>query len=210
MIAINKNNIPQCFQDFIDNEHPQKWDDIHHSRANPQVYETCRKYILEIEQHGISAYTECPLWNNANLHIDHFRKKGMNWPVNQTFRWENLFVDERNNNYGACYKDNNTSNKADYDSIIDPAQEDPEEYLTYVANGEMVPQSAISSAKKHKAQFTCDRFNLNHEALVSKRCQIISYINEYYKGGMSCQDIRSALKDSGFPTVIEYALKLNT
>ena len=87
----------------VQNEHPVNWDDIHHSKRHPDLYHDCRDTILVCEQNGLGGYTERPLMNASDLHIDHYRKKGMNWPHDVSFDWNNLVVESRNPDYGACY-----------------------------------------------------------------------------------------------------------
>ena len=200
--------MPQMFADFLEHTKPTSWDEIHRSERYPNVYIESRRYILELEQNGVSAYTERSLnADSKNMHIDHYRKKGLNWPANQTFVWANLFVDERSNNYGACYKDANTSVISDYDKMIDPASDNPEDFFDYLANGEMIPKAGLSSADKEKAVFTRNRFNLNFASLVEQRRCVLSCVRDFLRGGMTSEDISEALKGMGFPTVVDYALK---
>lgn len=207
MIQVEKSNVPQVFVDFVEHDNPKSWDDIHKSNRYPNVYADSRRYILEVEQGGVSAYTERCLYNSGNLHIDHFRRKGLNWPVNQTFVWKNLFVDERSNNYGACYKDANTSDISDYNKMIDLAAEDPDDFFTYLANGEMIPKVGLLAENREKAVFTRDRFNLNFNALVEQRRNVLLEIDCFLQGGMTAEDILEVSEGMGFPSVVRYALR---
>ena len=64
-----------------------------------------RDTILVCEQKGLGGYTERSLMEASDLHMDHYRQKGMNWPHDVSFDWNNLVVESRNPDYGACYKD---------------------------------------------------------------------------------------------------------
>ena len=81
MKHIDKSEPIANFLDFVQNEHPINWNDIHHSQRHPNLYHDCRDTILLCEQNGLGGYTERPLMNASDLHIDHYRKKGMNCPM---------------------------------------------------------------------------------------------------------------------------------
>lgn len=165
MKHIDKNQPIGDFLDFVQNENPINWNDIHHSQRHPNLYRDCRDTILVCEQNGLGGYTERPLMNASDLHIDHYRKKGMNWPHDVSFDWNNLVVESRNPGYGACYKDNLTRNIADYNSLLNPMIDYPEEMITYLSNGEMVVRDGLNEATRDKVIFTIGRFNLNHQLL---------------------------------------------
>lgn len=205
MKHIDKSQPIDDFLDFVQNEHPINWDDIHHSKRHPDLYHDCRNTILVCEQNGLGGYTERPLMNASDLHIDHYRKKGMNWPHDVSFDWDNLVVESRNPDYGACYKDNHTRKIEDYDSLLNPMVDYPEEMITYLPNGEMVARDGMDEIRQNKVNFTIGRFNLNHSLLKSERKNLIEYIIKDYTA-LSDDDICSALEDNGYPTVVEYAL----
>lgn len=205
MKHINKLDSPAEFKDFVKNEHPTNWDDIHKSIKYPNLYQNCRYEILITEQEALGGYTERPILNSNSLHIDHFRKKGMPWPVDVTFDWNNLIVEEHTHKYGACYKDKKTSNISDYNKLINPVVDFPEQLMTYLPNGEIIPKSDINETDKDRVDFTIKRFNLNYDLLRIEREIIIKEILNSYKD-LSDDDIREALRDSGYPTVVEWVL----
>lgn len=202
MKHIKKGEPLPAFCDFIRNEHPVNWDDIH---RHPELYLDCRDKIFIDEQNALGGYTERPLLGARDLHIDHYRKKGMSWTTNVTFDWNNLIVEERNPNYGACYKDNHTSNQKDYEKLLNPVVDYPEKLMTYLPNGEIVPQKSIKTNEREKTEFTISRFNLNHPSLKRERETLMKIILEDYKQ-LSDEEIQSALIDNGYPTVVEWAL----
>lgn len=209
MIHINKGKPLQEFVDFLAKEHPTKWDDIHQSKRYPKLGAKCRDHILLEEQNMIGGYTECPLWNAYDLHIDHFRKKGMNWPYDVTWDWNNFIVETQNPNYGACFKDKNTSNMADYGLMLNPVVDYPENMMTYLPNGQITVKPGLSGNDAQRADFTIKRFNLEHESLRQMRYRIIQRIISEYQQ-LSDDEIRSALADQGFPSVVEWALQVRT
>lgn len=194
------------FVDFVQNEHPTNWDDIHHSKRHPDLYQDCRLEILLSEQNGLGAYTERPLLDAPDLHIDHYRKKGMNWPNNVTFDWNNLVVENRATEYGACYKDKNTNNMDDYQRLLNPMVDYPEIMMTYLPNGKIVPVSGLGEVELDKVNFTIERFNLNYELLRVERETILKIVVENYSQ-LTDDEIRQALTDNGYPTMVEWVLK---
>ena len=207
MKHINKNTPPAEFIDFINKEHPNKWSDIHKSLRFPNLYVNCRYEILISEQGGLGGYTERPLMGASDLHIDHFKKKGMNWPYDVMFDWNNFIVEERTNQYGACYKDNNTSNIQDYNKLLNPVMDYPEQLMTYLPNGEIIAKRNIDDLDKEKVEFTIERFNLNHPLLKSERETLIKLIRDGYSS-LSDEEIVAALEDNGYPTVVEWILSI--
>ena len=188
------------FVRFVEREKPRRWEDIH---DRPELYHACRDRILE-EQGMLGAYTERPLSNSRSLHIDHFRKKGMTWQHDVTFDWRNLVVEDRCRDYGACYKDDNTSLMSDYDLLVNPVEEYPERMMTYLANGEIATRDDVAASDRQRSDFTIDRFNLNHGKLVRLRSVVIDVIAAYAQ--LTDDEIRRAMPSSGFPSVVEWAL----
>lgn len=188
------------FVRFVEREKPRRWEDIHDS---PELYRACRDRILE-EQGMLGAYTERPLSNSRSLHIDHFRKKGMPWQQDVTFDWRNLVVENRCPGYGACYKDDKTSQMSDYDLLVNPVEEYPERMMTYLANGEITACGDVAANDRRRSVFTIARFKLNHSKLVRLRLGVIDVVAAYAQ--LSDDEIRRALSSSGFPSVVEWAL----
>jgi uncharacterized protein (TIGR02646 family) len=209
MIHIQKADPIEEFQAFRQSVKPTKWEEIH-SYRNGEVYRLTRDHILSAEQHGIGGYTERPLptaaqasvSEAAKVHIDHFRKRALF--AQQIFAWENLIVEDRNLQYGACYKDSVVNRKADYDRLLNPVVDYPERMLTYLANGRMIVRPELNETDRDKAQFTIDTFHLNHPALCKKREAVIRDVMNF--PGLTDDEIRQAMEQQGFPTVVEWAL----
>lgn len=106
--------IPQFYTDYLTKEKPKVWDDFN---ENPEIKNQLNKHIAQKEQFGVDAYTQQRL-NSEQKHIDHYCKRSM-FPE-LTFNYNNLFVSNHNNKYGADFKDNHIS-KLDYGTMYNPA-----------------------------------------------------------------------------------------
>jgi len=204
MKHIDRNPAPQEFADLTTGDKkPVNWDAF---RADyHDLYRQIRDLIWE-DQKGVSGYTELPISKDGGIHIDHFRKKGMF--REEEFHWENFVVDERDNTlYGAGHKDRTVKTKEVYDQLLSPVLDHPEEYLTYMEDGSIIPRRTIDTAKQEKAQTTIDVFNLDHEYLVNKRKGLISVFRGCRAGGMSKEEIYQFMGDSGFYSLIDYVFE---
>ena len=207
MKHINKGREIAEFTDFIQHEHPTSWEDLHQNQRAAGLYQKCRDHILMTEQNFLGGYTERCLINSENLHIDHFKKKGMNWPLDVTFDWNNFVVEDRSTEYGACYKDNHTHSMEDYARLLNPITDYPETMMTYQPDGKIVAQKSIGAEECDKVEFTIGRFNLNHEKLRKMREKVIKLIVETYSS-LSDEEVRDAMTEEGFPTVVDWALAM--
>ena len=71
----------------------------------------------------------------------------------------------------------------------------------------MIPLEALSKEDRERASFTIQAFNLNHELLRRKRMDMMCWVENYVAGGLSMTEVMDALKDCGFPSVLEYMEK---
>lgn len=198
MRKIDKIGPLSSFSSHISKSKPRNWDDL-----GTSIKQEARAYILSKEQGGLSAYTERVVSESKTLHIDHFRKKGI-FP-HLTFAWNNLLVDERSENYGAVFKDKHIKRASDYNQIIDPIVDDPQEYFEYSVDGSIIPKQGLSPSAKAKAEKTIEVFNLNHSSLVQERKTHYEIIMNIYKGGLTTADILPKTKDgSPFPSLTKY------
>ena len=200
MISVKKNTPLDSFTDYVCHEKPKTWDDLHKQTKFPNLYSQIKLAIVN-EQGGVSAYTEEPI--SKNSHIDHFYKRCL-FPK-MTFEWNNLFVDGLSEHYGAKYKDSVVSNKRDYDLLISPNEIDVERYFTYMENGEIIVASGLTEQEALRADYTIKTFNLNNSELKSRRARVIKNVRDFGEG-LTSNDIRLALINAGFRTVVEYAL----
>lgn len=148
-------------------------------KAIETIRPTLRKHILLQEQNLLCAYCEKAIDDNSkNSNIDHFRLKAGHLFPEKTLDYHNLLVSC--NTYDRCssYKDKHIKNKSDYDNIINPTVENPDDYFDYLITGEIVPIE-----KNVKAEFTIDIFQLgrNQDEPLSRQrrelAEAIKYAN---------------------------------
>jgi uncharacterized protein (TIGR02646 family) len=148
MRKIDKGEPLPSFTDFVRKHHPAKWEDA------KDVSRTWRQYILEVEQHYLSGYTEEPITLDSS-HIDHFRKQSLFNAL--IFEWSNFIVDSTNETYGAKYKDNFVKTCSDNDKLINPATEDASRFFKYEVNGRVAIADGLSDAEKERAKAEKER-----------------------------------------------------
>lgn len=204
MRKIKKSEPPADLVKYLRSENPQEFEEIHKTSHFPNLYDDCILQ-LEIEQENLSGYTEKPLKNR--IHVDHYRKQAWFHTQSMVFGWENMIADEHNKDFGADYKDSHLKNPNEYANMINPVQEDPHHYLTYMDEGIIKPKDGLSVADKAKAEFTIKIFNLKHKLLTERRGNAIRLVKMYKSQGLDDKEILSALSDYGFISAVEYALK---
>ena len=137
------------------------WEDEHISKIRPQL----RSDILLEEQMLLCAYCEKEIDESPeNSNIDHFKTRNL-FPE-LTLEYSNLLVSC--NTEGRCsdFKDTHVKSRDDYEHIVNPAFENPNDFFDYLPTGEIF-------AKNEKAQFTIEIFNLKDKALTQCRLQIV-------------------------------------
>ena len=202
MKKINRNTPPQEYVNLISgSSRPQNWDEFVKSYSD--IYHALRNQLLS-EQQDTSGYTERHLAQNGNIHIDHFRRKGI-FGDEVTFDHNNFVVDERDcPSYGAGYKDTRVK-REDYDWLINPMEEDPQDFFTYMADGTMIPRRDIAPDQQDRAQKTIDMFNLNHEYLRHTRQGLIKMLEAYKLGQMTKADAEEDFaRGIGFLSLVDF------
>ncbi len=197
MRKIDKGDPMPSFSEFVSRNYPVKWED---AKAVSRIW---REYILMYEQHWLSGYTEEPL-RLDDSHIDHFRKQSLFNTL--VFDWSNFIVDQKNDTYGAKYKDNIVKTKVDYEKLINPATEDAAKFFKYEVNGKIDIADGLSEHDKMRALFTINAFNLNESSLVERRKVILNIIMDSFND-LSDDMVRDALAAEGFTSVVEQLLK---
>ena len=203
MKKIARSAAPKAFTDLVDGPVcPVNWESFRNNHHD--IYLMIRNQLLD-DQKMTSGYTEIPLDPNEDIHIDHFRKKGM-FGVEELFNWENFVVDERENSrYGAGYKDSHVDSKEIYNDLINPVIDDPESYLSYMEDGTIIPKRDLSdSAMIQKAVTTINIFNLNHQLLRDKRGALIQAIKPLKGGGLNKDDACECMRHVGFFSIIDF------
>lgn len=113
----------------------------------------------EMQQHRC-AYCEAAIKtesSKSNSHIEHLRQR-RNFPQG-TFLWGNLF--------GSCKRQDSCGIHKDglppynHQDLIKMDDENPENFLEFLADGNVVPINGLSQADKHRAEETIRVFNLN-------------------------------------------------
>lgn len=202
MRKINRSAPLEDFSTLISgNSCPVNWNDF--TKEHHELYRKVRNQLLA-EQDYMSGYTEIPLNADGNIHIDHFKKKGM-FP-DLMFVWNNFIVDEKDNpRYGAGFKDNMVR-ESEYIKIINPITEQPSEYFSYMEDGTIIARRDLTDVTmRDKAEFTIYIFNLNYPSLKKSRADIIAAIRAYQNGKMEKADVGDALSPCGFKSLIDFA-----
>jgi len=124
-----------------------------------------RKDILEKEQNRLCIYCEKKISDNSKKsNIDHFKTRNL-FPE-KTLDYTNLLVSCNVNDRCSSLKDSKKSllkNRDDYENILDPTIENPNDFFNYLFSGEIIP------IDDKKAQFTIEIFNLNQQSLSDER-----------------------------------------
>ncbi len=166
MKKINKKE-PDFFRRFLSRNTPESWGEL-----SIEIGFDVRTYMLMEEQNFQCAYTEIRL-EPEKSHIDHFKKKSL-FP-NLAFEWENLLTSCNYDYYGARFKDRQIK-REQYQNLINPVAEDPQQYFTYSFTGEI-----LIDENNEKAKITRDLFNLNDRSLVEQRKLVAEGIKSMYK-----------------------------
>ena len=139
----------------------EAWSDKNISEIRARL----RKDILEKEQNNLCIYCEKRISDNSKKsNIDHFKTRNL-FPE-KSLDYDNLLVSCNVNERCSSLKDSKKSllkNRDDYENIIDPTIENPNDFFYYLLSGEIVP------IDENKAQFTIDIFNLNQQSLSDER-----------------------------------------
>ena len=171
MKKINKKE-PDFYKNFIINNKPVTWFDL-----SKEIGDKTRKYMLDFEQNNQCAYTE-KLIKPENSHIDHFKKQSF---IKQglfkvlLFQWDNILASCNNEFYGAKHKDKNIKFN-DYECLINPTIENPNNYLAYSVFGKVIAKN-----NNKKGQKSIELLNLNDYELVAQRKSVALQVMHMYK-----------------------------
>ncbi len=144
MLEIKKHNKPNFFELWIKNKQEYGYQ--------------LREFMLEKEQQNVCCYCEKGITPSLeHSHIEHIRPRDKFPKLKHDYN--NLVVSCQTK--GRC--GNAKGNKFNEHFIV-PTEENPEDYLTYSANGEIIPID-----KNKKGTETIKTLNLNAHALVKTR-----------------------------------------
>lgn len=155
MKQLVKGSAPDFFTKFITHKQPKSWEDM------GPIRQELREHILT-EQRDLCAYTEVYLSGGDSCHIDHYHTRNL-FPE-ETFSYDNMLVSCNSEIFGAKYKDKQIKEKADYEDLINPLEEDPTNYLEFTFTGDVVAVDTSTKGEK-----TISVFNLNEKSLVERR-----------------------------------------
>ena len=132
------------------------------------ISEKLRGDILLEEQNLLCAYCEKEIdAHRDNSNNDHFKTRNL-FPE-ETLNYHNLLISC--NSRGRSCSSSKDSQKSilkyreDYDNIVNPTVENPDNFFDYLPTGEIV-------AKNDKAKYTIELFNLNNKSLIACRKNI--------------------------------------
>jgi uncharacterized protein (TIGR02646 family) len=109
----------------------------------------------------------------SGCHVEHWEKRADN--KERQFDWKNLFLSCNSERH--CGKDKDKlkdESRPNYELLIDPCEEDPEDYLRFDSSGRVSVWEKIPEELRRKAEETIRVFNLNEPGLVNRRKGVIS------------------------------------
>lgn len=208
MKKINKRE-PEFFKSYIVKNKPIDW-----GALSKEIGYDIRDYMLsgsepdkkninvnESEQNFQCAYTEIDIEPERNSHIDHFKKQDL-FP-RLKFDWQNIFACSNISYIGAKHKDNKYKIKReDYELLINPVSDDPNDYFQYAITGEIIIRSNDKNSVNYKkAKTTIDVFNLNDKYLVELRKTVAKQLMDY-GNSLSISDLKQNI--GKFESFIDY------
>ena len=200
MRKINKTAPITSFQRFVSANPTANWRTFHELAKD--VYQESRDHILLEEQNCLCGYTEMPIEDITDSHLDHYVKR--DFAASKTFDWNNLIASCNHDDFGAKYKDNTSKIKpTDYALIFNPVEDPVEQYFYYNEFGEIEAQPHLEPLLKEKVEKTIAIFNLKHPSLIERRKTIIEYIRIYADGLLDIETIKTALSSLGFISLVE-------
>lgn len=130
---------------------------------------------LDVMQKYRCAYCEAELntkKRSRKAHIEHFRQRSR-YPKG-TFKWSNLFGSC--NRQESCGKFKDKQPLYDYKNLIKMDEEDPEYYLQFLPDGNVVPKEYLTKQEKFRADETIRLFNLNGSLRRIRQTMVIGYL----------------------------------
>jgi uncharacterized protein (TIGR02646 family) len=145
-----------------------------HGRDNWDTFKAQIEHVVQVRsaldgmQQGQCAYCEAPL--NGGWHIEHL------WPRSsfptRTFDWANLFACCMRRDCCGTHKDQG-GRPYDPADLIDPAHEDPDDFLFFAQDGTVQPRAGLAGRGLFRAKETIRVFNLNAPVLRQQRAQVV-------------------------------------
>jgi len=178
MHKLNRSRVtaPTCLDAY---DHQTKnWDDLG-SICKQEVRQRLKvmqgRTIPGAEDHifGVRcAYCEAVI--HVGGHIEHFRRKNkvLGFPE-LTFSWENLFLSCDDKEHCGHFKDRPSAPAYNPDLLIKPDELDPERYLYFHSNGQVLPREGLLQEEKQRAEETIRVFGLDESTLGHARAKAV-------------------------------------
>lgn len=170
----------------------------------------------EMQQHRC-AYCEAEIRTareNSNSHIEHLRQR-RSYPQG-TFVWSNIFGSC--NRQDSCGKYKDDLSPYNHQDLIKMDTEDPELFLEFLPDGNVVPAKGLNAAEEHRANETIRIFNLNGSLRQIRKTAVVGYLQTAEELATYAeefdeedwlpllQDELSQIKDLPFTTAIKHML----
>ena len=149
---------------------------------------------LHSMQKELCAYCERKIKKEEKkYHVEHFRCRH-HFPENQ-LEWNNLFLSCNDKKTCGTHKDRSKTEKYDVNDLIKPDIEtyNPEQYFTYISNGEIKVRLDLNNEDKRKANETIRVFNLNEINLVNRRKKIYYIYEKLFESVNYKDDLESVI-----------------
>jgi uncharacterized protein (TIGR02646 family) len=156
---------------------------------------------------------------NSNSHVEHFRQRRTTSYPQGTFEWSNMFGSCNRQDSCGKYKDNLPVYR--HQDLIKMDSEDPESFLEFLPDGNVVPKKGLEPAEKHRAEETIRIFNLNGplrkiretamKGYMQTAEELAGYAAEFDEADWLplLQDELDQIKDLPFTTAIRHVLLPN-
>ena len=162
MHGLRRPEPPECLAAYRHGR--DNWETFH---KNPAHVEQVRA-ALDGMQQGQCAYCEDRLADR--WHVEHLWPKSR-YP-NRTFLWQNLFGSCNRKHSCGTHKDQGGRPYEPKD-LIDPASDDPDQYLLFGVDGMVSPRDGLATADRRRAEETIRVFNLNAPDLCRERARVV-------------------------------------
>ena len=163
----------------------QRWD---RELINSEEHTIIGNALYEQQDH-YCAYCEIKIDEmQGGGHIEHLERRSDN--PQRTFDWNNMFFSCNNLDSCGKFKDNQRL-KYDVKDIVDPSREDPADFFTFDALGNVSP---LNHSVEHRALETIRIFNLQDSVrLKRKRAEIAETVKYFLELSPSEDDITEFL-----------------
>ena len=130
---------------------------------------------IDAMQQKRCAYCEIDIQTDRakrNAHIEHFRQRS-NYPQG-TFQWANIFGSC--NRQDSCGKHKDGLPAYDHQDLIKMDAENPEQFLKFSPDGNVIPAKGLTHQEEHRAKETIRIFNLNGALRQIRKNAVKGYI----------------------------------